>query len=827
MYNIYITPRSKKQLHKLSELNKRLYKDALDTISKLHQGQWKGGTRVKKLQGIKDPLYEARLNSGDRLLFTLDKHEIYIHYVFLVHDEVNLRARNTSLSHENSILLESQKKCELEIPDEKIQSIYSAIETNKNFVVNEEDLIKMLETEDLSSISLKLKLLPEQEKVLHKPFPLLLSGGAGSGKSTISIYRLYFEAKQLLESEEKPELLYLCENERLVKEIENQFLQLCKNDDNEKRLIEVVNIRSFNSLMSPYKTDEYYRYIDRQSFYAEFSLYQRGNHRIRKLNPSRVYEELLSVIGSLGIPHTRYLSKEHYFSLPKYEAPLFHKNREVIWGIQEWYSELKQTKGFYDVNDLIFNNLYSANLPQYDLVICDEVQDFNRAKINISLRLLKPERKSAFLLAGDSKQKVNGSQFTWGGLKRQLKQDFGLNESNYHELALNCRNPKPIAELSESLFKIPKKLGLKESIKGNINAPLPGETATLIYGEESSFLKLFDYLNLGNAVLIVPDEKTEKKLKETCYSLGISSPFVLLPHEAKGLEFEEVWLWSLASSAFPHWQRLFEQGYALTEDDKEFILSEIRQMYVSLTRTLSNLYIYEENREFFWNIKELAPIISSEEEDFSELIKTKRNHLGSEDLDKNSWSSNAKHFYEEEQFERCLECLERLSSVNSLNQEENQLKQLAKAHIQLSKGEFEKAGDLLSDLKEYEKAVEAYDHIALFDKIAKTLDKAAFESGITTITGQEMAKKRDKYKVRSFDRRKKYNGSGRLCLRYGNYYEAAVRFKLGDYEDLLEECLIQALDNNVKDNKLLQMANTFFKKRNNSYRQAQVLKLLM
>ena len=32
---------------------------------------WGGGTRVKRLRGIGRPVYEARTDSGDRLLFTM------------------------------------------------------------------------------------------------------------------------------------------------------------------------------------------------------------------------------------------------------------------------------------------------------------------------------------------------------------------------------------------------------------------------------------------------------------------------------------------------------------------------------------------------------------------------------------------------------------------------------------------------------------------------------------------------------------------------------------------------------------------------------------
>src|SRR5574341_656565 len=40
-------------------------------VDRLRAGQWGGGTRVKKLRGCPKPVFEARQDAGDRILFTL------------------------------------------------------------------------------------------------------------------------------------------------------------------------------------------------------------------------------------------------------------------------------------------------------------------------------------------------------------------------------------------------------------------------------------------------------------------------------------------------------------------------------------------------------------------------------------------------------------------------------------------------------------------------------------------------------------------------------------------------------------------------------------
>src|SRR5436309_7370689 len=40
------------------------------TLLRLREGQWNGGTRVKRLAGAAQAVFEARVDAGDRLLFT-------------------------------------------------------------------------------------------------------------------------------------------------------------------------------------------------------------------------------------------------------------------------------------------------------------------------------------------------------------------------------------------------------------------------------------------------------------------------------------------------------------------------------------------------------------------------------------------------------------------------------------------------------------------------------------------------------------------------------------------------------------------------------------
>ncbi|WP_226536250.1 hypothetical protein [Fictibacillus halophilus] len=62
---------------------------------------------------------------------------------------------------------------------------------------------------------MKLKLTQEQQQFLMRPLPLLMSGTAGSGKTTIVIHKLL--------SDPNVKKIYITFNKELVQEAKSQF----------------------------------------------------------------------------------------------------------------------------------------------------------------------------------------------------------------------------------------------------------------------------------------------------------------------------------------------------------------------------------------------------------------------------------------------------------------------------------------------------------------------------------------------------------------------------------------------------------------------------
>ena len=171
----------------------------------LENGLWDAGIRVKKLRGTAKVVFEARLSRGERLLFTLGRHrEAVAVYVWglVQHDDVSAEAKRIVPS--NAPFLDFE---ELEHEDRQelnLDSVPAPYLTQENveeqvpedygpqrwLVFDEEEWGRLLASPDPASFEGHLHLTREQEEVLASPPPVLLSGTAGSGKTTLSVYYL-------------------------------------------------------------------------------------------------------------------------------------------------------------------------------------------------------------------------------------------------------------------------------------------------------------------------------------------------------------------------------------------------------------------------------------------------------------------------------------------------------------------------------------------------------------------------------------------------------------------------------------------------------------
>ena len=186
----------------------------------LQHGLWDAGVRVKKLKGAGRTVFEARLSRGDRILFTLgepaagngaDHTRVYVWGV-VKHDEVTAAERR--IVPANAPFLDFQPAAVEELPDfvaDNLGADYfspaldrptAAVPTpdgagaatdagpHRWLVVDDEEWRRLQAAHPSDHVELYLFLTREQVRLLHGEPPLLLSGTAGSGKTTIAVYFL-------------------------------------------------------------------------------------------------------------------------------------------------------------------------------------------------------------------------------------------------------------------------------------------------------------------------------------------------------------------------------------------------------------------------------------------------------------------------------------------------------------------------------------------------------------------------------------------------------------------------------------------------------------
>ena len=198
-------------------LNERLKKEILslsvkerermlEKLSFLENGMWDAGVRVKKLKGPSNKvIFEARVSKGDRLIFTLGKDgERTCIYVWGVvhHDNISSKAR--SIFPDNAPFLHFETNSEETFDDLVIDTLSDDLFTQESIEqkvledygpqkwmdIGEEQLQRLLGKNNPDFFELFLYLTGEQQDVLDLKPPVLLSGTAGSGKTTLAVYYL-------------------------------------------------------------------------------------------------------------------------------------------------------------------------------------------------------------------------------------------------------------------------------------------------------------------------------------------------------------------------------------------------------------------------------------------------------------------------------------------------------------------------------------------------------------------------------------------------------------------------------------------------------------
>ena len=389
------------------------------------------------------------------------------------------------------------------------------------------------------------------------------------------------------------------------------------------------------------------------------------------------------------------ITLEQYQKIGRKLSLFDEEQRNEIYKYFILYEEWKAKNNYFDIQDLVNYlirqvniELVPNNIKLIDILLIDEIQDFS---IN-QLYLMNLISKDIKVLAGDTCQTIsktnvfrfcdlNNVYYTFNKIDNKIKHPSQI------QINMNFRCQIPILKLAHSIFEIiflffPNTL---DKVKLDFSTQLSGFKPSIIYNIQDFINKLSgsdsnkneQKFNFAfNHCFICRNSKVEKELKEK-YNIIYTSTI----SEAKGLEFEIVVVYNFFKDTYDFIQRLWEKmlrnikfykkknenlhnikkelkynkidnetiekilnefeyqivpEYLKPKNEHEAhslfnLCSELKELYVSITRAKTFLFFYEENYKVFKIyldlIKEFNLINEDSEDSINNAIQYLNEHL--------------------------------------------------------------------------------------------------------------------------------------------------------------------------------------------------------
>ncbi|KAL6295349.1 hypothetical protein ACE6H2_003491 [Prunus campanulata] len=490
----------------------------------------------------------------------------------------------------------------------------------------------------------------------------------------------------------------------------------------------------------------------------------------KKLDASRVFTEIISHIkGGLGSIESGdgKLNREDYVQLSEGRASnLSKQKREAIYDIFQAYERLKMENGEFDLSDFVIDLHRRLRHEKYggdemDFVYIDEVQDLTMSQIALFKHMCS-NVEDGFVFSGDTAQTIaRGIDFRFQDIRHLFHKKFVLeSRSNVHDerkvkgqisdifhLTQNFRTHAGVLKLSQSIVEL-----IYRFFPHSIDVLKP-ETS-LLYGEapvllesgesENAIIKIFgnsgtDSGNIvgfgAEQVILVRDDGARK---EVSMFVG-KHALVLTIVECKGLEFQDVLLYNFFGSSplKNKWRVIYdymkEQDLldstlpkcfpSFNEAKHNILCSELKQLYVAVTRTRQRLWICENVEELskpmfdYWKKKCLVQVRQLDDS----LAQAMQVASSPEE-----WKSRGIKLYHEHNYEMATMCFERAGDtywerrskaaglkamadrMRTSNPEEANSILREAAEIFDAIGKADSAARCFSDLGEYERAAWIY-----------------------------------------------------------------------------------------------------------------------
>ncbi|XP_027077644.2 uncharacterized protein [Coffea arabica] len=428
----------------------------------------------------------------------------------------------------------------------------------------------------------------------------------------------------------------------------------------------------------------------------------------KNLDPSRAFTEIISHIkGGLlaGEASDGKLSRQEYVSMSESRAStLSAQKREMIYDIFQDYEKMKVERREFDLSDFVINlhvRLKNRSLggDKMDFVYVDEVQDLTMRQISL-FKYICTNIDEGFVFSGDTAQTIaRGIDFRFEDIRSLFYNEFVMESmhernperkekghlSEIFNLYQNFRTHAGVLRLAQCVIDL-----LCHFFAQSVDILKP-ETS-LIYGEapvllepgseENAIVTIFGN-NASTAgkivgfgaeqVILVRDDSAREEVSNHVGNHAL----VLTIVECKGLEFQDVLLYNFFGSSplRNQWRVVYEfmntkdlldsclpRSFPSFNHARHSILcSELKQLYVAITRTRQRLWICENKEEFskpmfdFW--KKLCLVQAKKVDDsFAQAMQMASSPA--------EWRSRGIKLYWEKKYQVASMCFEKAGDTN-------------------------------------------------------------------------------------------------------------------------------------------------------------------
>ena len=602
--------------------------------------------RAKLIASVERPVYTIRLENdqGIRILFDYATHEGFVNLWILAVSEKKefqdkLERSAEHIVHASSFdrltwendddeyidlakctqedLEELRKSAQLRfgnLPTKEQAEGWSSndFETRKrratiyDFVIpNVIDYSILKETNDFDLPPI-LKLQDHQKELMnYEKNQFLLEGVAGTGKTTILLYRFVSDVKHLTKTIDNclEKILFITHNERLKKDIVNslklffppdEYIKVSKRVKTTRELFfELIGITR-GSNKNPTETEK--------RFSLDFELTRERFRRMLDKNDLDIdlfWEEYRGILRGYNLRgDSAIISKKEYNDIGRRRGRIKPSQRDDFY----YFANAKKTnaRGLNSSIDFtkhwdslslcreVYQNISTdEQLQNIECMYVDEVQDLTKAEMEVLLLLLNPDGLSRFAVAGDLSQSIQPSSFTWQALSDLIYTILDIKVEKHDTLLENFRSTPYLVQAANRILELQDELD--HDATPELQRPFAGENTGepghIFLGNENEIIEELLRRELPNAAcpILVRDRTTMQRLRKR---LGNSN--VITIAQFKGLERRNILLWEPDSGSEGILNLRHDPVRGSFAKKREYsgstALLELRHVFVAFTR---------------------------------------------------------------------------------------------------------------------------------------------------------------------------------------------------------------------------------------------------